>query len=237
MQALLGLSAAITSAPLLAIIDLLLFHFILYSKGLTTYEYVLANRQTSVPTLGGKLLAALTCRRWWPSSRVAINPCQAAATTQEQVADALRLLRLRHQKDQCTLQKHEEQQQDAIVVDAEKTSEKHGYDMPRNSQGSKLCPSEAITDETLARDGVHPPVHPVQCASTPATGFWGHWCACMGKGRARDSESDMGTRAEWHATELMLTASERRDVHAWYWLETGISLEERELPRSQLRDA
>ena len=89
-----------------AIADLLLFHAILCWKGMTTYDYILANQAQGAQSRLDRILACLTCSRCDGGSRVAISPCQALLTSAKHSANARRLRssRLVH-PEQCAAAK------------------------------------------------------------------------------------------------------------------------------------
>lgn len=90
LQAGLGTAACMTILAFLAVADLLLFHAILCYKGMTTYDYVLANREHGTSSQIERLMTCLTCMCCQNSRSVSINPCQAACTSRGEALAARR---------------------------------------------------------------------------------------------------------------------------------------------------
>lgn len=97
VQVLLALTAAVTAAALCLTADLLLFHAILHAKGLSTYDYILAAKDTfaaDADSGGGRLAAACrglplcdSCtalqrvRSAPPPRRAGVSVCRALGTS------------------------------------------------------------------------------------------------------------------------------------------------------------
>lgn len=74
----------------------MLFHAILCAKGMTTYDYVLANQAHGAESSLDRLLACLTCSRCGGGGgRVSISPCQALLTSARHAAEARKKRRAR----------------------------------------------------------------------------------------------------------------------------------------------
>ena len=224
-------SLLFTSIPFVAASDLLLFHVILSIKGLTTYEYILANRGHVMASAIGHLPVLCCCPS--RSNRVGINPFRAAQTSRGQGAAALKQ---EQQKQRQSMQGHSvarpsHRQASAPGAESPPRSESGDSHTRRSaSHGPPLSElSEAQTVPTAER---RPEAAPAGLGSgaatadgaTPPASWFQRWCRCGIEGPEDDYTmvhlplpfSDNGGGA--------FTQSQHLDVRASFWLDTGVSL-------------
>jgi len=91
------------------------FHLILRAKGMTTYEYVLANKDRAAQPLPPAEPRAL-CSHAADARRVGVNPCKALLTTQEEGAAARLMLSLRMTKRDNSVHPGMDTEHDAVPL-------------------------------------------------------------------------------------------------------------------------
>ena len=221
-----ALTAALTCLAFLAIFDLLLFHIVLCWHSRTTYDFIISHRDHGPVTTAEKVMSFLMCQRFWAVpkvhdcsalSRGAPDPVEAAPEAQEEVewpsdAGAKRL-----RSPGSTL----------LAVAEDYASFEIAKERPSQWGMADVAP------DMHRYEGEEPEVAPAPDKSAVAAGCWARVGGCRRAKVAPDTGPDLeGLVIAQHTldTDYWLTPSEERDVHASYWMETGISLQPGDIP-------
>ena len=221
-----ALTAALTCLAFLAIFDLLLFHIILCWQGRTTYDFIISHRDHGPVTTAEKVMSFLMCQRFWAVRKVRDSSALSRGAP-DPVESAPKALERMEWPSDASAERHSSLGSTLSAVAEDYASFEIARERPSQWGMADVAP------DMHRYGGDEPTAAPTPDKPAMAEGCWARVGGCRRAKVAPDTGPDLeGLVIAQHMldTDYWLTPSEERDVHASYWMETGISLQPGDIP-------